>query len=92
MISTEMREKISKLPVWARDYIAHLDSQADPNRDEVNRMRKENEKLNRLVRKLEASIECAEAIFTAASKQENETAKAYVERMASEYLVTEEEE
>jgi len=85
-MTDEMKEKIAKLPVWARDYIKTLQIRSEPNVEEIIRSRKEVQKLAELNRILQDRISAMVAMFQCAAKGGNEVAAA-VQRIVEEYIV-----
>ena len=68
MIDEEMRGKIAKLPVWARDLIKRLEFFNEPMMEETVRLRKENAVLKEQSRRVKESNEAMTEIFRRAAE------------------------
>jgi len=84
-MDSELEAKIAKLPVWARELIASLRKQAEPNNNTIRNLHNQLETREKRLRVLESRYEALQMIMEAAAKGEHETAKAYVERILTEY-------
>lgn len=80
-----MEEKIAKLPSWARQHIKTLELQAQPNMEELSRLRKEVEKQQAINRRQADRIEAMVQMFQCAAKGGNEVAIA-VQKIVEDYL------
>ena len=89
-MDSELEVKISKLPAWAREYIRELKIRAEPNLDEMVRLRLRNEDLKKTVAKQKDRIEAMVAMFQCAAKGGNEVAQA-VQRIVEDYIISDEE-
>lgn len=78
MISDADREKIAKLPVWARDLIKRLEIANEPLLDEVVKLRRENMTLAEKTRRLKDSNEALLEILAAAGRGGNKWAETIV--------------
>ncbi len=74
-------EKIAKLPAWARDRIKALELKADPNNEELRRLRKEATEQKRLRDRCEAQCEAMIEIMKSASVGGHELASQLIERV-----------
>lgn len=83
----ELQAKIDKLPSWARQHIKELKLRAEPNVEEIARLRGEVEQLKRINRKRQDQIEAMLHMFQCAAKGGNEVAQA-VQRIVDDYLVS----
>lgn len=82
---SDLDEKIARLPAWVRQHIKHLESKPEILVQQCIKLRKDLEVSKKEVRRLEDMQEAMLAIFRAAERGENETAKAFVERMIDLY-------
>ena len=83
---------ISKLPVWAREYIATLIKQAEPNGYEITALRKAKELAESRARLYQNRCDAMLDIMQDASRGGSETATEFVIRVASMYEPAETEE
>jgi len=67
MLDKELRDKIARLPVWARELIYRLDVRSEPAVEEAARARKEAEALREQVRKLKDRVEAMCGLFSSAA-------------------------
>jgi len=84
-VNDETREKVAKLPTWARELIDRLEKQFKEANEEPTRLRRKISHLEGQIRKLQERIDGMEAILTCAARGGHETAQAYVERIMNEY-------
>jgi FtsZ-binding cell division protein ZapB len=89
-MSEEMAEKVRKLPLWAREYVRELQIRAEPNAEEITRLRRENERLKAIVRGQQDRIDAMLAMFQCAAKGGNEVAQA-VQKIVEDYLTCDSE-
>ena len=85
----EIQEKIARLPLWAREHIKFLQARADPQTEEIIRLRKEVDRLDKAIRRKNDQIGAMVEMFQCAAKGENEVAKA-VQGIVEEYIVSDE--
>jgi len=78
MISQEDRDRIPKLPVWAKDLIKQLEHLNEPTIKECNRLRKEIERLKDSERRIKGSNEALMEILRDAGKGGNDWARIVV--------------
>ncbi len=90
MTSEELKEKTAKLPVWARDRIRYLEIQAEPFTAEIVRLRRENESIKSMNRRLKDRVDAMVEMFSCAAKGESEIAKA-VMKIIDDYITSSEE-
>jgi hypothetical protein len=81
-----MEEKIAKLPAWARQHINTLELRAQPNTEELSRLRKEVERQQAINRRQADRIEAMVQMFQCAAKGGNEIAIA-VQKIVEDYLI-----
>lgn len=74
----DTKGKITKLPTWVQKHIDNLETQLCHARQKVST-------LERRIQVLTGRIDVMVDIFTSAARAENETAQAYVDRIASQY-------
>ena len=86
----DLKEKIAKLPVWAREHIARLQALSEPQIEEIVRLRQQVSSLQKEQRRLQDRIEAMVAMFQCAAKGGNEVAMA-VQRIVEDFLTTDEE-
>lgn len=89
-VSPEILEKVKKLPLWAREFVREQQIRAEPQTEELARLRKENEKFQQIIRRQNDRIEAMVQFFQCAAKGGNEVAAA-VERIVEDYIVSDEE-
>lgn len=84
-MSDEIREKIAKLPTWAREVIKKLEEDAAPNHAELTRLRRELGNERQRYQRLEGRANAMQEILTCAARGGHETAQAYVDRVVAEF-------
>ena len=67
MINQETRDKIAKLPAWAREIIKRLEITSEPQLEELVRLRKENSRLSDHIKCLRERCEAMTELFNRAS-------------------------
>jgi predicted nucleic acid-binding Zn-ribbon protein len=85
-MTTEMAERVAKLPAWAREHIKHLEVQGEPAAEEIVRLRREIERLKAVVRRQEDRINAMHEMFQCAAKGGNEVAQA-VQKIVEDWIV-----
>lgn len=86
---TELQEKISKLPTWAREHIRRLENLPGLQTEELARQRKQIDRLEKINREQKDRIEAMIEMFQCAAKGGNEVAAA-VQRIVEDWLTTDE--
>jgi hypothetical protein len=81
-----MEEKIAKLPSWVRQHIKTLELRAQPNMEELSRLRRELEKQRSVIRRQDDRITAMVSMFQCAAKGGNEIAIA-VQKIVEDYLI-----
>lgn len=89
-MADNLDDKISRLPTWVRELIRDLRVRAEPNIEEMVRLRRDVSLLQEQKRQLQDRIDAMVSMFQCAAKGENEIAKA-VQRIVEDFLVTDEE-
>lgn len=87
MSELTLKEKIARLPAWARDYVRRLEAQAEPNNSELRRLRQLTEQAETRCKQIRERMEAMTEIFRCAAQGGSEVAKAYVEKMLEEYNI-----
>lgn len=88
-MNDELKEKMAKLPLWVREHIRQLQLRADPQIEEIVRLRKEVQKLEAVKRQQQDRIEAMVHMFQCAAKGGSELAAA-VQRIVEDFLTTSE--
>jgi uncharacterized coiled-coil protein SlyX len=83
------KEKIERLPLWVRELIHELETQAEPQAREITLLKKRIQELEKLRRKLQDRIEAMVEMFQCAAKGGNEVALA-VRFIVEDFLVSNE--
>lgn len=86
----DLKAKIDKLPVWAKEHIAHLKALSEPQLSEIVRLRQKVEQLERIKRDQQSRIDAMVAMFQCAAKGGNEVA-ATVQRIVEDWIITDDE-
>jgi hypothetical protein len=89
-MTDEIKEKVGKLPVWARDYISRLELQGEPQLNEITQLRRKVQHLEGIIRAQKDRIGAMVAMFQCAAKGGNEVATA-VQKIVEEYVTVGEE-
>ncbi len=92
MTIEELKDRLEKLPAWAREYIRELEQQAEPGNAELSRLRQEITQARIYARKLQARMDAMTEIFQCAARGGSETAQAYVDRIVNEYTCEEKDD
>lgn len=87
---TELQEKIARLPAWAREHMKRLEIQAQPNIDELVRLRGKVAQLEKVNRHLEDKVSAMIEIFQCAAKGGSEIATE-VKKIVDAWVINEEE-
>lgn len=87
-MSDEMKEKVARLPAWARELINALELRPQSLVHETGQLRKEVERLRAVNRQLSDRIDAMVEMFQCAAKGGNEIAQA-VQRIVEDYTVSE---
>lgn len=91
-MSDELHDKIARLPVWAREHIKRLQSQANPENERCRILQSRVTHLEEQLRKARDREEAMVNIFRDAARGGNETAQAFVDRVVSEWCPPDEVE
>ena len=81
----ETRDKVNKLPAWAKTIIVKLEQEAEQNKREIKRLQQMLDQSELRYKKLKGKVDAMEVILTCAARGGHETAQAYVDRIVSEY-------
>ncbi len=81
MANDELKEKIAKLPSWAREHIASLSRQAEPNNDQLRRMRQDLERANKAASKAEDRTGAMIEFISYAAKAGHVDAQTFIDRV-----------
>jgi hypothetical protein len=84
-VSDELRDKIARLPAWAREHIRDLEKRADPNNAELRLARQQVRIYEERVTDMSDRLAAAVQVFQAAGRAGHETAQAFVDRILAEY-------
>lgn len=68
MIDQETRDKVARLPAWARDLIKWLEGLPEQLADEAARLRRENSNLQDRLRRAQEANEAMTELFQAAGR------------------------
>lgn len=80
----ELRDRVDKLPVWARQLIRNLQEQAEPNNVELRIMRQQVANADERVKRMRVRMDVMIELLTCAGRGGHETAQAYVDRLHRE--------
>lgn len=85
-MTTEMAERVAKLPTWAREHIKRLEIQGEPAAKEISLLRREVERLKAVVLQQADRINAMHEMFQCAAKGGNEVAQA-VQKIVEDWIV-----
>lgn len=89
-VRDDEHDKVARLPSWARHLIERLEKEAEPNNSEIKMHRQEIETTRERLRRAQARMEFMAEVFQCGAKGGSEIAKAAVDKLANEWLATEE--
>ena len=89
-MTDEIRDKVARLPAWARELIEELEHRSEPALERATKAEKSVANLQERNHKLENRIEAMVEMFKCAAKGENEIAKA-VMRIVEDYILCDSE-
>jgi hypothetical protein len=84
-MTDELKEKIKKLPLWARELIHYKDQTIDHLRGEPNRLHQEIEHLRKVNTRLAAVNQAQQELLCCAAKGGHPDAREYVEYVFREF-------
>lgn len=84
-MNDELKNRVAKLPAWARALIESLEDQAKPNNLEVQMMRQQVANAELRLKKMTERVDAMTELLTCAGRGGHETAQAYVDRVIKEY-------